>query len=246
MPIKKARKGDGGKTPGPPKRIFLVDDPPAFREGIKAILKITHVMEVCGEASNAREAIDAILKVQPDLVLTDISMPGRSGLELVKDLKVVIPRIRILVMSMHEDTVYSLRVIQAGGHGFLSKESTSDEIVDALQRIFEGQMVFRHDHLLQRPRNLPGRDASGTVAGIGFLTDREMEVFELLGHGKSTRDIGEQLSISVKTVEVHRTNIRHKLNIKNAAELSHAAYRWVYQGGNARREEEGESPRSLF
>tara|TARA_A100001037_G_scaffold289141_1_gene300584 strand:- start:331 stop:1062 length:732 start_codon:yes stop_codon:yes gene_type:complete len=212
------------------KKIYLVDDHPAFRMGLKAILESVEGMVVCGEAANAREALDGIMSSDADLVITDISMPGRSGLELIKDLKSIMSKVRTLAMSMHEDSVYAMRVIQAGGHGYLNKDSSGEEISNAIQRIFEGQMIFRPEQLVHRPPNLPEREKSGTVEGVEFLTDRELEVFELLGHGNSTKEIALQLSISVKTAEVHRTNIRRKLAVKNSAELSHAAYRWVYEG----------------
>ena len=212
------------------RKIFLVDDHPAFRAGMKAILGLEEGWEICGEAGNAREALTAIDAAQPDLVLTDLSMPGRSGLELVKDLKAVAPQVRVLVMSMHEDTVYALRVLQAGGHGYLNKETPADQVIDAIKRIFEGQMMFKPEQLAQRPQSLPGRESSGVVDGIEFLTDRELEVFELLGHGKSTREVADELSMSGRTAEAHRANIRKKLNFKTAAELTHAAYQWVYHG----------------
>ena len=212
------------------RRIFLVDDHPAFRAGMKTILELEEGWEICGEAGNAREALTAIEAAQPDLVLTDLSMPGRSGLELVKDLRAVAPQVRMLVMSMHEDTVYALRVLQAGGHGYLNKETPADQVIDAIKRIFEGQMMFKPEQLAQRPSILPGRESSGIVDGIEFLTDRELEVFESLGHGKSTREVADELGISSRTAEVHRANIRKKLNFKTAAELTHAAYQWVYHG----------------
>jgi len=212
------------------RKIFLVDDHPAFRAGMKAILGLEEGWEICGEAGNAREALTAIDAAQPDLVLTDLSMPGRSGLELVKDLKAVVPQVRVLVMSMHEDTVYALRVLQAGGYGYLNKETPADQVIDAIKRIFEGQMMFKPEQLAQRPQSLPGRESSGVVDGIEFLTDRELEVFELLGHGKSTREVADELGMSGRTAEVHRANIRKKLNFKTAAELTHAAYQWVYHG----------------
>jgi|TARA_Y100000588_G_scaffold214154_1_gene228051 DNA-binding NarL/FixJ family response regulator len=212
------------------RRIFLVDDHPAFRAGMKAILGLEEGWEVCGEAGNAREALTAIEKLEPDLVLTDLSMPGRSGLELVKDLKSVAPNVRVLVMSMHEDTVYALRVLQAGGHGYLNKETAADQVVDAIRRIFDGQMMFKPEQLAQRPANLPNREASGVVEGVEFLTDRELEVFELLGHGKSTKEVAAELGMSGRTAEVHRANIKKKLGFNTAAELTHAAYQWVYQG----------------
>ncbi len=211
------------------KRIFLVDDHPAFRAGMRAILGLEEDMEICGEAADARAALTAIPKANPDLALVDISLPGRSGLELIKDLKALAPTLRFLVLSMHEDTVYALRVLQAGGHGYLNKEAASEEIVDGIRRIFAGQMLFKQEQLVQRSPSLPEAEASGTVAGIEFLTDRELEVFEHLGHGRTTREVARELSMSLKTAEVHRSNIRRKLNFTTAAELTHAAYRWVYE-----------------
>ncbi len=209
------------------KRIFLVDDHPAFRAGMRAILAQEEDLEICGEAPDARAALAAIPEARPDLALVDISLPGRSGLELIKDLKALQPALLFLVLSMHEDTVYALRVLQAGGHGYLNKEAASEEIIDGIRRIFAGQMLFQQEQLVQRGPGLP--EASGTVAGIEFLTDRELEVFEHLGHGRTTREVARELSMSLKTAEVHRSNIRRKLNFNTAAELTHAAYHWVYK-----------------
>ena len=211
------------------KRIFLVDDHPAFRTGMRAILGLEEDLEICGEAADAREALATVPKAKPDLALVDISLPGRNGLELIKDLKALMPALRFLVLSMHEDTVYALRVLQAGGHGYLNKEAASEEIVDGIRRIFAGQMLFKQEQLAQRGPGLPKAEESGTVAGIEFLTDRELEVFEHLGHGRTTREVALALSMSLKTAEVHRSNIRRKLNFNTSAELTHAAYRWVYE-----------------
>lgn len=212
------------------KRIFLVDDHPAFRLGLAAVLSTEFDLEICGEASCAEDALMAIAEVQPHLVLTDISMPDVSGLELIRRLGEIAPKIKVIAMSVHKDSVYALPVAQAGGYGYLNKETPGDRIIAAIRCVLNGGMAFQQDDLMEdRPRGLPEREASGTVAGIEFLTVRELEVFELLGQGFRTRQVAEQLEMSIKTAEVHRSNIRRKLDFNSSAELLHAAYRWAHR-----------------
>lgn len=212
------------------KRIFLVDDHPAFRLGLTAVLRTEFDLEICGEASCAEDALAAVADMQPHLVLTDISMPGISGLELIRRMGEIAPEVKVIAMSVHKDSVYALPVAQAGGYGYLNKGTSGDRIVAVIRTVLSGAMAFQQDDIVADRRNgLPEREASGTVAGIEFLTVRELEVFELLGKGFRTREVSEQLDMSVKTAEVHRFNIRRKLNFKSTAELLHAAYRWAHR-----------------
>lgn len=212
------------------KRIFVVDDHPAFRLGLTAILGTEFDLEICGEASCAEEALMAIADAKPDMILTDISMPNVSGLELIRMVRELVPEAKVLAMSVHEDSVYALPVRQAGGHGYLNKELPADRIVEAIRHVLDGGLVFKHRNVVEERRHgLPQREASGTVAGIEFLTARELEVFELLGDGSRTREVAEELGMSVKTAEVHRSSIRRKLDFSSSAEMLHAAYRWVHE-----------------
>lgn len=214
------------------KRIFIVDDHPAYRLGLAAILGTEFDLEICGEAADAEMALMAIADAQPDLVLTDISMPDVSGVELIRLLRETVPGVKVLAMSVHEDSVYALPVRQAGGQGYLNKETPADQIVVAIRRVLAGGMAFRQQDLMEdRRRGLPEREASGMVAGIEFLTARELEVFELLGAGHRTREVAEELGMSIKTAEVHRSNIRRKLGFTSSAEMLHAAYRWTHEQG---------------
>tara|TARA_Y100001934_G_scaffold158322_1_gene189366 strand:- start:2417 stop:3166 length:750 start_codon:yes stop_codon:yes gene_type:complete len=214
------------------KRIFLVDDHPAFRMGLGVILSTEFDLEICGEASSVDEALLAIADTRPDLVVTDISMPGTNGLDLIRRMKAASADTKVLAMSVHDDAKYALPVRQAGGHGYVNKETPAEEIVAAIHGVLAGRMVFQQRDLIEtRRRGLPDREASGVVDGIEFLTHRELEVFELLGHGRSTRETADELGMGVKTAEVHRSRIRRKLGCGSSAELIHAAYRWIHERG---------------
>lgn len=219
---------------GAEQRIFLVDDHPMLRGGLRHLIHAETPYEVCGEASNASEAIERIPMLKPNLVVMDITLPDRSGLELLKDLQSFCPEIPVLVYSMHDEMLYAERVLRAGGRGYLPKGTDSDQFLKAVEEVLAGSV-----YLSKRvSRHIVSRMAMGgrptTSLGPAVLTDRELEIFQLLGQGLNTAQIGEKLHISPRTVDAHRGNIRSKLALPDAASVIREAVVWVElgKGGN--------------
>ncbi|WP_367872817.1 response regulator [Luteolibacter sp. Populi] len=212
-------------------RIFLVDDHPMLLSGLRYMIGQQENLSVCGEASSARAALEAIPLLRPDLVVTDITLPDKSGLELIKDLLALNPETRVLVFSMHDEMLYAERVIRAGGRGYLVKGSDSDRLIRAIREVLGGAISLSDrvsHHILSRMAVGSKREPS---FGPATLTDRELEIFQLLGRGFSTPQIGEQLHISPRTVDAHRNNIRLKLSLPDAPAVMREAVIWVEQGG---------------
>jgi DNA-binding NarL/FixJ family response regulator len=211
----------------PAKKVFIVDDHPVFRDGLVRIAAATPGLVVCGEADNARDAFAAISKLNPDLVLMDINLPGKSGLELLQDVHAMRPELPVLVISMHDEQLYAERVLRAGGRGYIMKQEGPDKMREAMTKVLNGQ-VYASERTagaildaLSRPRS------SASTSTVGKLTDRELEVLRLTGQGKDNRAIAQDLHISLKTVDTHRGHIKEKLGLKNGTELIHYAVRWV-------------------
>ena len=214
------------------KRILLVDDHPMMRAGLVQLINKQPDMEVCGEAGAAAEAFENIGKLKPDLVLTDISLPGKSGMELIKDLQAANPGLPILVVSMHDETMYAERALRAGARGYIMKESGGENLLAAIRQILAGQVYVSPRMSARILDKLSARKPRGSSSPIEKLSDREFEIFQLIGQGNSTRDIAQQLHLSPKTVEVHRGHIKEKLELKDSVSLVHQAVRWV-EGQNS-------------
>ena len=214
-----------------PSRILLVDDHPLLNEGLRQVIASEPGLSVCGVASNVQEAIALVESTNPDLVITDLTMPGRGGLELIKDLGATHPGLPILVLSLHDELLYAERVLRAGGRGYVSKSAPTENLIEAIHCVLEGGVsvspaVTKHFlHAL-----LPGKTQANVSFPLERLTDREMEVFELIGQTKGNHDIACQLGISQRTVDVHRANIRQKLGLENGSALTRHAIRWVEVG----------------
>jgi DNA-binding NarL/FixJ family response regulator len=209
----------------PAKRILIVDDHPMMRQGLAQLIAAERDLVVCGEADTARQAFERISRDKPDLALVDISLPDKNGLELIKDIRALHPDLPVLVVSMHDESLYAERVLRAGGRGYVMKQEGGKVLMQAIRQVLAGQ-IYVSDKMSARILEVfsGGHRASGT-ARLGRLTDREFEVFQLIGHGRSTREIAEHLHLSVKTVEVHRANIKKKLRIKTATDLVRYAVR---------------------
>jgi len=211
------------------KKIFLVDDHPMLREGLQCLIEAQAGCKVCGESDTASGALNAIPHLSPDLVITDISLPDKNGLELIKDLQALSPGIPILVFSMHDEMLYAERAMRAGAKGYLMKGAMVDGLAEAVERVLTGGVYLSRrvsDHILE---NLSGA-RTPSRSGLKSLTDRELEIFELIGGGKSSAQISDQLHISQKTVDAHRANIRGKLGIPDGAALLREAVLWVELG----------------
>lgn len=213
------------------KRILLVDDHPFMRVGLASLIDRQPDMTVCGEAGNPAEAFKELSKSKPDLVLTDLTMPGRSGLEFVKDLKAAEPNLAILVISMHDEVVHAERALRAGARGYIMKEAGGENLLTAIRQIFRGEVYVSPRMSARLLENMSGTKPRGSTSPIEKLTDREFEIFQLIGQGKSTRDIAEQLHLSTKTVDVHRSHIKEKLDLKDVTSLIRHAVRWVETQG---------------
>jgi DNA-binding NarL/FixJ family response regulator len=216
------------KTAAPTrKNILIVDDHPMMRDGLAALITAQPDLAVCAQAADAREALQAIESLRPDLVLMDISLPGKSGLEAIKDIQSLAPGLATLVLSMHDESLYAERVLRAGARGYVMKQEGGKRIMDGIRAVLEGK-VFVSEKMSARIMNaFTGRRAAEATSSVESLSDREFEVFQLIGRGRSTKEIADQLHLSVKTVEVHRVNIKAKLQLTTSPELVHYAVRWV-------------------
>jgi len=220
------------------KRIFVVDDHPMLREGLEHLIRRHADFEICGGAGTAAEALDAIPALIPDLVLMDLSLPDKNGLELIKDLRALCPKVAVLVLSMHDEMLYAERVIRAGGKGYIMKESAANVLAEAMQKVLDGGVFLSDQATAHILGALSGKRDTKPRSRLERLTDREFEVFELVGQGKSAHEIADQLHISPRTVDAHRAHIREKLGLPDSPALMRYAVRWVESGEELRAEKE--------
>jgi DNA-binding NarL/FixJ family response regulator len=200
------------------KKILLVEDHPLMREGLRGTINREPDLVVCGEAENAHQALEAFQRLAPDLVLVDITLPGKSGLELVKDLKAIHPRAVLLAISMHDESLYAERMLRAGASGYITKHQPPDELVKAIRQVLDNHVYVSEEVSESLLRRFSAK-AQANQSPMEILTDREFEIFQLLGEGKSPKEIAGQLHIAGKTVAVHGANIRQKLNLRSTAQL---------------------------
>ena len=197
-------------------RVVLADDHTIVREGLKQLLTAAGDMQVVGEAQNGHEVMERVRGMDFDLLLLDMSMPGKSGIELIKQVRAEKPKLRILVLSMHEEHQYAVRAIRAGAAGYLTKESASRQLVEAIRKVASGG-AFISSEVAQQLALGAMPDAKGALHEA--LSDREFQIFRMIGEGKSISDIAERLNLSVKTVSTHKANILQKMNMTTQAEL---------------------------
>lgn len=212
------------------KRVLIVDDHPIFRAGLTGLVNMEAELTVSGEANDAKQAMQAVEKLHPDLVLLDMSLPGKGGLELLKDIRAIAPQTPVLIISMHDETLYAERVIKAGGRGYIMKQEGPEKIVQAVRKVLSGGISVSERIAAQILDAMSG-GKSGTSSSVSTLTDREFEVYRLLGQGKEPHEIARTLHLSIKTVDTHRAHIRQKLSLRNATELIHHATRWTAEQG---------------
>ncbi len=209
------------------RRILVVDDHPILREGLLQSINRERDLMVCGEAENAHQALGAISKLKPDLVLVDIGLPGKSGFELVKDVRTVHPEVPVLVLSMHDESLYAERVLRAGARGYIMKHERPAKLIEAIRSVLSGKAYVSEKMASRILDVFSGRRPKGSSVPLERLTDREFEILELIGRGKSSHEIAKALHLSVKTVDTHRTHLKGKLNLKSALQLTHYAVCWV-------------------
>lgn len=220
-------------VPSPRRKILLVDDHPMMRAGLIQLIDKQPDLEVCAEAGEPAGAFAKLSTQKPDLVLTDITMPGRSGIEFIKDLLAMHANLPILVVSMHDEDLYAERVLRAGARGYIMKEAGGENLLSAIRQVLCGQVYVSPKMSAKILSNLSARKPRGSSSPIEKLSDREFEIFRLIGQGKGTREIANELHLSPKTVEVHRAHIKEKLELKDAPSLVHHAIRWVEAEGSS-------------
>src|ERR1043166_9131710 len=210
-----------------PKKIFIVDDHPMMREGLAQLLSHETDLAVCGEAEDAAEALSKIETLKPDLVLLDITLRSTNGLELLKDLRIRVPDLAVLVISMHDESLYAERVLRVGGRGYIMKQEGGKKLMEGIRQVLAGKISVSEKVSARILSALSGRTSGEGASPIERLSDREFEVFQLIGQGRATRQIAQDLHLSVKTVEVHRLHIKAKLNLPDSTALVRHAVRWV-------------------
>jgi DNA-binding NarL/FixJ family response regulator len=209
------------------KRVLLVDDHPMTREGLAQLIGNQPDLEVCGEAGNAFEALEKIVSLKPDIVLSDITLPGKNGLELIKDIQAMHPGVLVLVISMHDEALYVERVLRAGGCGYVMKQEGGKKIAEAIRHVLSGHIHVSEKMSAKILEVCSGRRTNTTASAVETLTDREFEVFQLIGQGLETKQMADKLHLSTKTVEIHRVRIKAKLKLNSLPALIRYAVRWV-------------------
>jgi DNA-binding NarL/FixJ family response regulator len=215
------------------KRLLIVDDHPMMRTGLAQLIDNEGDLKVGAEADNAGQAITAVSKQKFDLALVDISLPDKNGLELIKDIRALKPDLPILVVSMHDEMIYAERVLRAGARGYIMKQEGGQKFLQAIRQVLAGQVFVSEKMSARILENISshGSGDGSSASPVRRLSDREFEVFQLIGQGVSTGEIAGRLRLSIKTVEVHRANIKQKLNILTATELVRYAVRWLDSQG---------------
>ena len=210
------------------KKVLIVDDHPIVIEGLTDLINKEEDIVVCGWAKDIPQTIQAIRKLKPDVVTVDISLENESGLDLMKDIKTRFPDLPMLALSMHEESLYALRAIRAGAKGYITKQEATKDVITAIHNVLQDRLYLSETMKEKLLYSLIGNDESDVVSSpIDRLTDRELEVFSLLGRGKGTRQIAEQLCLSVKTIETYRSRIKEKLNLNSGSELLRYSFQWA-------------------
>lgn len=215
------------------KRILIVDDHAVVRFGLRQLIDEEPDLQVCGEASGATEGARLIEKLLPDLAIIDLSLGDGSGLELIQTIRSAHPSVKTLVVSMHDDYVYAQRALRAGAKGYINKTEAIGRVVEAIRRIFQGRIFLTETMTERALAGMAAGEDPQQGMSVDQLTNRELEVFEMIGEGGATRDIAARLHLSVKTIESHRANIKAKLGLGTSQELTRRAVEWVMRSRNA-------------
>jgi len=211
-------------------RVLIVDDHPIVRRGLRELIADEPDLDVCGEAEDVDGALQLVDAARPDIVVVDLSLKSGHGLELIQQIKSRDDRIKMLVSSMHDESLFAERALRAGASGFISKQEAPDKIIEAVRQVLDGG-VYLSSRMSNRLLSRVSGGQSLDEDPIGGLSDRELEVFEMIGQGLSTKEIAGRLSLSQKTIETHREKIKAKLNLKHGSELGRRAVQWVLERG---------------
>jgi DNA-binding NarL/FixJ family response regulator len=209
------------------KRILLIDDHPVMRHGLAQLVRSESDLDVSGEAGSAADGLQAVGKLKPDLVIVDLTLPDKHGLEFIKDLQALHPRTLVLVLSMHDEFLYAERALRAGARGYVMKETAAETLIHAARRVVEGGIYVSERIAGQMLELVAGQRKQAAVSPLERLTDRELEVLQLIGQGRATRHIAKQLHISARTVDAHRAHIKDKLQLEDGPALVRHAVRWM-------------------
>lgn len=208
------------------KTVFVVDDHPIVRQGLTLLINQETDLAVCGEAEEMHSALRAIMTIRPDILIVDISLNGPDGLELLKHIRINSPRLPVLILSMHDESIYAERALRAGANGYIMKQEATEKVLVALRRILSGE-IYVSDRIANSMLQHYVRGANlSEHSSVSELTDRELEVFRLIGEGHGTRQIADELHLSVKTVESYQAHIKEKLSLRNSRELVQHAVQW--------------------
>ena len=209
------------------KRVFIVDDHPVVRDGLITLINHQQDLKVCGEAGEAAQALKSISELKPDVVIVDIGLKNSDGLELTKSIKAQYPRLPVIVLSIHDESVYAERALRAGAQAYLMKEVVSENIIIAIRTVLSGEIYVSNTMGKKLLRKLAAGKVHTIIAPIDSLSDRELEIFRLIGKGYKPSRIAQSMHLSVKTVETYRARIKEKLNLTDASELLRYAIEWV-------------------
>jgi DNA-binding NarL/FixJ family response regulator len=209
------------------RRIFIVDDHPIVRQGLALLINREADLAVCGDAEEAGTALQRIEELKPDLIVVDISLNGPDGLDLLKNIRARDPDLPVLILSMMDELLYAERALRAGANGYIMKQQATEQVLIAIRRILGGEIYVSERIANKMLHRFVGGSAAGQSSPVADLTDRELEVFRLIGEGHGTRQIADELHLSVKTVESYQAHIKDKLSLKNGRELVQRAIQWT-------------------
>jgi Response regulator containing a CheY-like receiver domain and an HTH DNA-binding domain len=231
-PASSSNTSTSSNSPEPVRhRIFLVDDHPVTREGVRVLIDQEPDLVVCGQADSAPAALQLIQRLKPDLAVVDITLKTTSGIELMKNVKALLPDLPVLIMSMHDESLYAERALRAGAKGYVMKHEASDRILTAIRSVLAGDLYLSEKMKEKMLHRLVRSRKNEVVFTIDTLSDREMEVFQLIGNGFGTRQIADKLNLSVKTIDSYREHLKLKLRLEKGSDLVRHAIQWVRSEG---------------
>jgi DNA-binding NarL/FixJ family response regulator len=211
----------------PKARVIVVDDHPLFRERLCQLINDEQDMEICGEAENAQPALQIIRETSPNLAIVDITLKTSSGLELVKNIRALSIGVPVLILSMHDESLYAERALRAGAMGYITKSEEAAEVILAVRSVLAGKIYLSQEMTSTFLEGLTTRGVRVSPHSIDRLTDRELQVLDLIGRGRTSQEIGEVLKLTISTVDTYRARIKQKMNLRNSMELQHFAIRWL-------------------
>lgn len=218
-----------GAGHGKPTRIVLVDDHPMFREGLVEVLGRESDLQVCGEAEDSCQALEVIKATSPDLAIVDLVLKSSHGINLIKDIRAYHPKVAVLVVSMHQESLFAERALRAGARGYITKQQATKQLIGAIRKVVAGEFVASDSLNQAALAKLAGGQAPANDPSVSKLSDRELEVLDLLGRGFNNHQIADRLHIDVTTIETYRARIKEKLDLKDASELLQYAIRWAHR-----------------